>query len=223
MQTVKIMQAVNGDRVQVVHPRLDLSKGMTSFTTVQFDGVAHSVISSPSTDGMNFANTTAEFAVNGMTARIVQGMDDVGVGTTAIRYQAVLEADSGALWLQSYDSADLAAEVLGAINPEATDLGIRIDPSDSCPIVGSVTVIFEIEGLGILDIVPLTRDVSMQLPDWSGTTVDNGELFAASMSRSVPYMIFVTNSARTYVLPSETVDIDIAAELSTELDVTWAP
>lgn len=223
MQTLKIMQAVNGDRVEVEHAGLNLSKAMTSFTTVQFDGVAHSVISSPSTDGMNFGNTTAEFSVNGMTARIIQGMDDVGVGTTAIRYQAVLEADSGALWLQSYDSADLAAAVLGAINPEATDLGIRINPDDSCPIVGSVTVIFEVDGLGILDIVPLTTDVTMQLPEWAGTPVEHGEMFAASMSRSVPYIIHVSKTARSYVLVSETVDIDKAAELSAALNITWAP
>lgn len=223
MQTTKIMQAVNGDRVRVQHPGLNLSNAMTSFTTVQFDGVAHSIISSPSTDGMNFANTTAEFSVNGMTARIVQGMDDVGVGTTAIRYQAVLEADAGALWLQSYDSADLAAAVLGAINPEATDLGILINPDDSCPIVGSVTIIFEVKGLGILDIVPLTSDVAMQLPDWAGTEVEHGEMFAASMSRSVPYIIHVSKSARSYVLVSENVDLDTAAGLSAELDITWAP
>jgi len=223
MQTTKIMQAVNGDRVQVEHPRLDLSKAMTSFTTVQYDGVAHSVISSPSTDGMNFANTTAEFSVNGLTARIVQGMDDVGVGTTAIRYQAVLEADAGALWLQSYDSADLAAEVLGALNPESTDLGIRINPTDSCPIVGSITIVFEIADLGILDIVPLTSDVTLQLPDWAGTPVEHGELFAGKMSQSLPYIIHVSKSARAYVLPSETTDIDKVAELAAELNITWVP
>lgn len=221
MQTKKKIQAVNGDILTVEHPGLDLSKQMSTSTTVMHNGVSHSVISLPSTDFINFANTTAQFSVNGFRTHIVEGMDDTGIGSTAVRYQAIVESDSGVLWLQSYDSADHAADIAGVINPQANKLGMYIEPQGGARIVQAPAVYLEIDKLGVIEFHPLTREIAAQLPEWGGTKVEHGEMFAAKMSRSTPYIIFVSDTARGHVLMDASSTDDEVAELASQLKVHW--
>lgn len=220
MQTEKTIQAINGDTVTVGHPGVDLSASATSHVTVAYGGRSHLVTSAATDEAFNYANTSAEFAVNGHLTRIVERMDNVAFGAVHT-YQAILTTDSGVISTQSYESREGAVELLGALRPEATPLGVRLHPSDEARIISAPRVVLYATGLGMLEIAPLTDEIIQQMPDWQGTPIDDGELFAAAIRSDVPYLIHASSSARTHLMIQDGLDIDELTNNATKLKVTW--
>lgn len=220
MKSRKRAQAINGDLVTIEHPQLDLSYPITTYATVAYNGVAHQFISTPDISSHSFTVVTGEFSVGGNLARVVEVVDNVA-GKAQVAYQAVLETENGALWTQSHDSREAVAEVMGAVRPIDTPLGIKLEPSDSARIVSAPTVVQSVPGFGIIEAVPLTREVNAALPDWQGSPVAAGELFAGSMSRSLNYLILVTATARVHVLLEDQDQVDAVTATTSDLQVVW--
>jgi len=221
MQTTKLMLAVNGDAVEIVHPACDFSRPMSSFASVSHDGVTHHVVSVPDTQGFSYAMTTDAFTINGYTTHITEFVDDNSVGLASVVYRGILDTGNGALTAHSYDSPDHTVALLSAIDPQHNELGAFIGPNNRVDFATAPTVVLDVEQLGVLEMFPLTAEVNALLPEWSGTAVAGGELFAASMSRNLNYLILVTPTARVNILPNEGASLDTVATLAADLGVTW--
>lgn len=221
MQTSKRVLAVNGDTVEIAHPSCDLSRPVSTYASVNHDGVTHHVISVPDTEGFSYAMTTDAFSINGYTTHITEFVDDNSVGLASVVYKGILDTGNGALTVHSYDSPDHTIALLGAIDPQHNELGAYVGPNNRVDFATAPTVVLDVEKLGLLEMFPLTDEVNALLPEWSGTPVDGGELFAASMSRNLNYLILVTPTARVNILPNEGASLDSVATLAADLRVTW--
>jgi len=226
MQGSKNMQAINGDRVAVAHAELDLSEGMTTHATVRHQGVNHAVVSTRAPGSHRLGMTTAQLTIAGFDARIVESVDTNFVGQSSVRYEAWLESPNGALWVQSYDSADHSIALLSDLDPRSTDLGVWIGPGNNVDFVTPAEIIVDADALGVLKITPLTEEVIGQLPDWQGTMTPAGELFAGHVSRSQPMLTLVTPTARVMVIPKadedNPADMDELTRLASTLSVEWS-
>ena len=182
MSSSKRGTAITGDLFLVEHPTLDLSEPFTSHVDIAFDGITHQVLSTADRSAFNYATTTGEFTVGALRGHIIESIDTVQTQATH-RYQAVVSGPSGALSTQTYLSAATAIELVAALRPASTALGIAIDPDDSAQVVGDARVAMSTP-LGILECTPLTPDVDRQLPEWAGTPVSHGELYGCLLYTS---------------------------------------
>jgi len=225
MQGSKNMQAINGDRLTMAHAELDLSESMTTHATVRHQGINHAVVSTPAPGSHRLGMTTAQLTIAGFDARIVESVDTNFVGKSSIRYEAWLETPAGALWVQSYDSADHSIALLADLDPTANDLGVWIGPNNKVDFVTPAEVIIEAGELGVLKITPLTEEVIAQLPDWQGTMTSAGELFAAQITRTKPMLTLVSQTARVDIIPKadedNPADMDELTRLASALVVEW--
>ena len=219
MSSSKRGTAINGDLFLVEHPTLDLGEPFTSHVDVAFDGITHQVLSTADRTAFNYANTTGEFTVGELRGHIIESIDTVQTQATH-RYQAVVSSASGALSTQTYLSATAAVELVAALRPLSTALGIAIDPDDSAEIGGDARVAMSTP-LGILELTPLTPDVDRQLPDWSGTDVDHGQLYGGQHADGSPWLTLVTASARVILMLGAGVSADEGAAGLARLGVTW--
>lgn len=223
MQTTKSIQAINGDRIEISHPALDFSHRMTTHATVRLDGVNHKVVSVPGPPAEGMAPITGEYQVKGHRVRVVEAVDGNNVGQSAIRWEGILDSGSGTWRVYSYDSAEHAVDLLAALDPVASPLGLTIGSAARTDYVTVSEVILDVDGFALLDIAPLTKEVNYQLPEWQGSVVNGGELFAASISRSIPFLILVTDSARVNLMPHSPESVDDVARLAADLQVSWTP
>lgn len=223
MQTTKSIQAINGDLISVSHPALDLKHPMTTHATVHYNGANHKVVSVPSsaTDGM--AMVTGEYSVNGHRVQVVEAIDSNNIGKSAIRWEGVLDAEHGGWRVYSYDSAEHAVDLLAAMDPTDTELGVVVGANARTDFLTVPEVLLHVDDFAVLDIAPLTTEVNYQLPEWQGTPVNGGELFSANISRSIPFLILVTDSARVNIMPLDTNAIDGVVALAADLQVSWTP
>lgn len=219
MSSTKRGTAITGDLFRVEHPTLGLSEPFTSHVDVGFDGITHQVLSTADRSAFNYANTTGEFTVGALRGHIIESIDTVQTQATH-RYQAVVSSDSGALSTQTYLSAASAIELVGALRPTPTALGIAIDPDDAADIVSDPRVALS-TSLGILELTPLSSDVMQQLPDWAGTPVDHGELYGGEHADGSPWLTLVTSTARVILMLGAGVTADQAAAGLTQLAVAW--
>lgn len=212
--------AITGDRFTVVHPNLALENPFSSFVDVEFDGLVHQVLSMQDGSGTNFVNTTGQFTVAGLDGLIVESLDTVAT-QVAHRYKAVVTGPTGVLMTQSYDSPARAIALIGALAPETTPLGMAIAETPELQIVGPPKVAMSLE-IGVVEVTPLTEGVIAQLPDWAGTTVSHGELYAGRFSDETPYLTLVTDTARVVVMVGDGPDAaDDGAHALAEMDARW--
>lgn len=211
--------AITGDLFVVEHPTLDVGEPFTSHVDIGFDGITHQVLTTADRSAFNFATTTGDFTVGGLHGHIIESIDTVQTQATH-RYQAVVSSPNGALSTQTYLSASAAIDLVAALRPTPTALGIAIDPDDAADIVGDPRVAMSTP-LGIVECTPLTPDVDRQLPDWSGTPVHHGELYGGEHADGSPWLTLVTSTARVILMLGAGVSADDGATGLAELNATW--
>jgi len=220
--TTKRLQAITGDLITISHPTLALEHTATSSVTVLHEGTTYSITSKPPHLPHDLPIVTAEYRIGGGVLRVSETVDTLQIGASAIRYHNVWETESGSLQIVTHKHHEEGLELLEAIAPEQTPLGVRIQPMAGIEVVVAPGFLFDAAALGLLQISPLTKAGLAALPDWQGTPVVGGELFAANLSRSVPYLILVTDTARVDIMLNDD-DVDTPTELAAQLEVTWKP
>lgn len=218
--TSKRCQALNGDLLTLDHDTLDLSQRYTCHVDVVHDGITHQVLSTSDLSAFNFAHTTGTFGVGDLEGYIVELLDNVAAQATHV-YQAIVTSESGAIATRSHQSVEQALRLVGALRPTPTRLGFVIEPDDGAEIVSAPKIALQ-TGIGVLEATPLTAEIIAQLPDWSGTPVSSGELFAGHFTDEAPYLTLVTPSVRVIALLGSGVSPDDAADTLARLSADWA-
>ncbi|MEM7092881.1 MAG: hypothetical protein AAF567_07755 [Actinomycetota bacterium] len=219
MSHTKRGTAITGDLFTLQHPSLVLDAPFTSFVDVVFDGVTHQVLSTADRSAFNYANTTGQFAIGDLQGHIIESIDTVDTQATH-RYQAVLSGSSGALAVHTYLGSAQAVDLLAALRPVATPLGMALDPSDGAEIVTAPKVAVT-TAIGVLEVSPLTGAIDAQLPRWQGTIAPHGQLYAGRIGDEVPWLTLVTRRCRVAALLGADVDPDHAATILALLDANW--
>ena len=213
--------AVTGNHVELTHPDLELAGPFTSHVDVRFRGVVHQVLSMASLAGHDLENVTGRFSVRGLDGLLVETIDTVA--TQAVRrHQAIVTTDFGTLSTHSYDGADLLLELIGALRPAATDLGVIMQPDVEVEVLEPARLTTQ-TALGVLEVSPLAGTVVDGLPDWAGTPVSGGELFSASRADGAPTLALVTETCRVVLLVGEGIEPDAATSTMAELGARWLP
>jgi len=211
--------AITGDLFTLSHPRLALAAPFTSHVDVLYDGLTHQVLTAADHGAFNYANTTGEFTTGDLRGHIIESLDTVSTQVSH-RYQAVVVSNNGALSTHSYQSASQALALVGALAPIRTSLGLIVDPDDTVEIVSTARVAFTTD-IGVLELAPLTTEIIAQLPDWSGTRVDGGQLYAGQFSDQAPWLTLVTETTRVVTMLGNEIDPDDAVAELSSLQARW--
>jgi hypothetical protein len=104
-----------------------------------------------------------------------------------------------------------------------TPRGITLEPVSSSVTrhVHEPSLLKEVEGIGLLDIVALTTSESQRLPRWRGTQVTGGELFTDQPETGARYYVLVSRTSRTLVLPGGDCDHSAVLAGLAHLRVDW--
>jgi len=221
--TTKRLQAITGDRITLSHPTLGFERGATTSVTVVSGGITYNITSMPPGIDHDMSVITGEYQLAGGTLRVRESVDTLQIGASAMRYHNLWECGTGSLSLMTHDHHEEGMDLLSLMEPVETPLGARVHAKNGVEVVSPPAFLFEARPLGLLQISPLTPSALASLPDWQGTPVAGGELFAANLSRTVPYLILVTDTARVDISLFDTDDLDTPAELASKLEVTWTP
>jgi len=216
----KRAHAVTGDLVTLSHPHDALDTAFSSHVDVVYAGVTHQVLSLGGRAGIDFTHTTGEFTVGGLRGYLIEAIDLVQTQGSH-RFQAVVESDSGILTTYSYLGAAELLELIGALQPVPTALGMVVTPTDDVEIVTTAKVALA-TSYGLLECSPLTTEVNDLLPKWSGSTVANGELFGGHLGDEAPFLTLVTDSVRALLMVNDPDKVDQATSFMSDLDVRWA-
>lgn len=220
-QHSKTIQAINGDRVNLSHPVVDLSRPMSSFISIASGPTVHQAVSRPTAMGIDFSGALASASVAGGLLQIVPAVDNNETGEALPRFDAVWQGETGVVMIGAYGTVQTAVDLVASLGITTTALGARLAPVGSTRFVSYPTVVVEAAGLGLLETVPLTREVMAQLPDWAGTSTAGGDLYAGSLSRSSGYLTLVSETARTHIMVRGDADLDSATEMAADLQVSW--
>lgn len=221
--TTKRLQAITGDRITLSHPTLGFERGATTSVTVIHGGITYNVTSMPPGIAHDLSVVTGEYGLANGVLRVRESVDTLQIGASAVRYHNLWESDSGSLTVLTHDHHEEGLDLLSLMAPVETALGVRVHAKDGVEVVSPPSILCEARPLGLLQISPLTPSSLAALPDWQGTPVKGGELFAANLSRTVPYLILVSDTARVDISLFDTDDLDTPAELASELEVIWSP
>lgn len=211
--------SIDGALVSLSLPTVDLSQPFSSHVEVAFRGVAHRVITYASPANFDFTNTTGEFSVNTLQGFIAESVDTVSIRATH-RFSGVVLSQTGCLVVHTYTGRTGLLDLIAALNPAPRKLGMMIKPTAQCTLTSEPKVALGTQ-FGILEICPLTTQVVDQLPEWRGTSVAAGEMFAGSQSDGAPYMAVISETARVVALPAADLDIDQVASSLASLRVRW--
>ncbi len=219
MTTTKRGNAINGDLFEMRHQSLDLDVPFTTFIDVSFRGTTHQALAAADKHFFDFANVTGEFTVGGYSGYILEALDPVETQVSH-RYQAVVSTPGGMLSTHSYDSTEGLLALVGALRPNATNLGLVLNPDDECEYTTAPRVALDL-AIGIVEVTPLTAEVIDQLPTWQGSDVAGGQLYGGRFTDDVAYLTLVTETCRVLVMPGPAVDEDDAAAAVAGLEAAW--
>ena len=79
----------------------------------------------------------------------------------------------------------------------------------------------EIPGVGLLEVRPLTRERSAQLPEWEGARVQGGDLYRIDEREDAPALLLVSRSAASQILLDDPQAADTAATAASGISVEW--
>lgn len=224
MTTTKRGHAINGDLFTLHHPGasdglLDLTVPFTTFVDVAFRGTTHQAFAGSDRHGFSYEHVTGEFTVGDFHGHILEQLDAVDT-QVAHRYQALVQTPYGVLSTHSYDSVPGLLELVGALRPSATRLGVILNPTDEVEYTTAPRVAMQLS-MGVLELTPLTAEVIDRLPEWQGTQVAHGQLYGGRFTDETPYLTLVTSTCRVLALPGADSDPDAVAELLSDLDAHW--
>lgn len=211
--------AINGDLFELQHESLDLRRPFTSFIDVAFRGVTHQALVAADRHAFTYEHVTGEFSVGEYEGHILETLDAVEAQVTH-RYQALVTTPSGVLSTHSYDSVAGLLAFVGALRPQATALGVVVEPDVECEFSGPPKVAMNLD-VGLVEITPLTQEVIETLPEWQGSPVDAGQLYGSQFADGTGYLTLVTDTCRVIVMPDATTDIDDLTTQISGLQATW--
>jgi len=218
--TQKRGHAINGDLFNLQHPTLDLGVPFTSFIDVAFRGTTHQAFVAADRSAFSFANATGEFTVGAYSGHILETLDAVETQVSH-RYQALVATPHGVLSTHSYDSVPGLLALVGALRPDASQLGVTIDPDDECEFTTAPRVAMNIDRVGVLEITPLTAEVIDQLPTWQGSEVTGGQLYGGRFTDTAAYLTLVTATCRVLAMPGADAHEDHVAQVMSQLEADW--
>jgi hypothetical protein len=98
--------------------------------------------------------------------------------------------------------------------------GVALWPRNSASAVldKGASVVFELDDLGLIEIVELNRQTAAQLPRWKGTPTAGGELFLRRATEQ-PSFVLVTPSAVAFIQAPELRHRQV--HLAAELTIQW--
>ena len=220
----KRIQALTGDLITIEHPSstLDVSNQATATLSVEFGRRPYRLTSLAPTVSPSYEMVTGEYQLNGRAVRVAEVVDSGSNPVAGIDYRNLYEGDNGTLMVTTHRRHGEGIELLEALDLRDEPLGFKIGENASIRVATPPLMVWEARPLGLLNISPLTAASADALPEWEGTKVRGGELFAGHLSRSVPYLILVTPTARVDIMMlSHEADLDAAATLAADLQVTW--
>lgn len=211
--------AINADIFELGHDSLDLDRPFTSFVDVAFRGVTHQVLVAAERNAFTYEHVTGEFSVGEYSGHILETLDAVDAQVSH-RYQALVTTPHGVLSTHSYDSVPGLLALVGALRPQATALGVVVEPDADCEFTGPPKVAMTVD-VGLVEVTPLTREVIDTLPDWQGTRVDAGELYGSRFADGAGFLTLVTETCRVLVMPDAAANIDDVTDQVAGLNATW--
>lgn len=226
MTTSKRGHAINGDLFTISHGNdagpgedLDLDAPFTTFIDVSFRGLTHQAFAAADRSAFSYANASGEFTVGDFSGYIVESLDHVETQVSH-RYQALVDTPHGVLSSHSYDSVPGLLALIGALRPQATRLGVTLDPDDEVEYSTAPRVAMQLE-IGVVELTPLTAEVIDELPTWQGTAVAGGELYAGRFTDTASYLTLVTPTCRVLAMPGPDVNEDVVVGVLANLNATW--
>jgi len=193
------------------HDALDLDVPFTSFIDVSFRGIIHQAFVAADRHAFTYTNVTGEFSVGEYQGHVLEMLDEVETQVSH-RYQGLVTTPQGVLSTHSYDSVPGLLAFIGSLRPQATSLGVVLNPDDECEYASPAKVALQLP-IGLVELTPLTQEVLDTLPEWEGTSVEGGELFGGRFADGSAYLTLVTDTCRVMVMPSAASDAD---EVTTE-------
>jgi len=220
VRSTKRGHAINGDEFTLTHADTYLTVPFTTFIDVSYRGITHQVFAAADRNAFTFAHVTGTFTVGEYQGHIVETLDTVSTQVSH-RYQALVTTPTGVLSVHSYDNTRTLLDLVGALGPSATQLGVTIAPNDEIEFASPPRVALQLE-LALIEIMPLTAEVIDLLPTWEGTQVAGGQLYGGRFGDNSAYITMVTDTCRVLAMPAAGVDPDEVADLLTSLFVTWS-
>lgn len=216
-----VHRALDGSRF-ALRGDLALDGGATSTVDVITAQGMHQLHSGPvglgpdMIGGIGPGGFSEEFAHQGATVRVghwqvehphAPSQDDLWMATwTGRRYSLVAHMYNA--------STQRLLALLQALRIEEQERGITAVPaSDGTRFRGPAAVIKPVQGLGLLEIRTMTRQLVRELPSWAGAVTGPGELFRDTLSNGQPYFLLVTPDVRMTVLPLDGTVIERIPDL----------
>ena len=220
---------LDGSTVRIAGPDLDLRKPVSSIVTtvvgklrVEFTVFARGFGAAVAWDVAR-VRLQEKYAYRGGSLRVGSALDDGGRVDFLI---GVWEGRAWSVYAPFYggDVANLMG-VLDLLSLEETDTGLVLVPRDDrIRYEGSPELTKTIPGVGLLVMSQLTRQVTRDLPRWSGTPVPGGELFVDEVPGvGQRHYVLVSPTARTTIMPSPEAAGDSVPSRLVNLNVAWRP
>jgi hypothetical protein len=214
---------------------LDLQRPASSIGVYSVDGIEREFTGSHRDFGRDVAADVGlvldeEYALQGGTflagsvTQVWPEIGDAGDPITSLLRLGVWEGDQYSLHAHIYggDGLDLI-DLFNRFTIIETDLGIQLLPGS--PGAGTSarepSLLKDVPGVGLLDIIALTTREVRALPRWQGTRVRGGELFLSEVDGRGRYYVLVGGSARTAVLPASDCSHSTLAPALETLQVSW--
>lgn len=217
----KRLAAITGDPVELRHPTLALDRPASTFISVRWNDRPYHIISKPPQALLDTTMTTGEYSLNGHLVRVRERVDQLEMGAAGVVYENTLHCPNGFLQVETRGWHGEGLELFEQLSPSDTPLGVTVTLGQGLRLLAAPQLLLEVERLGVLSVKPLTPDLASVLPDWQGTPVAGGELFAANLTRTEPYLLLVGKTAVTSILLPEAADLDDRTALAAQLHVEW--
>lgn len=218
--------AIDGGRVHVTSDA-PLAAPATSAGRYVVDGVIREI----TTQGTGFFDVlvaaeglapTEDYQVRGGALRLGRTVHvDPATGSERVDTTAVWDAGDGSLALTTSDlDTEQVLALLDRLDLRPGPEGLAVLPAGGIGWHDAPQLVKELPGIGLLEVLPLSAEVSGSLPSWPGTPVAGGELYRDEVAPGVPFVVLVTETARVNVLPDDD-GIEAATAGATELLVEW--
>ncbi|HEX2315079.1 MAG TPA: hypothetical protein VHJ17_15155 [Thermomonospora sp.] len=214
-------RTLDGTLVTLAGP-LELDRPYSSVIRLTFLRRLHELTAVDRVFGEDWARTvgvprlTEEFRLQGGRLRVGEAVvrDDSLRDFPARRRRSAGDRVLAAVWegrrhavcahLYHAGPAD-AVRLFDAVRITEHPEGIAVTPrrGRGAAVAETATVAKDVPGVGLLEIAPLNRETSRQLPRWRGTRLATGELFRDTHGDGATYFVMATPTAVVTVLPDE--------------------
>ena len=234
-----VHQSLDGGLVTIECHGFDLSLPATSTLEVSVPGDELEFSAGPLPYGTTVAEDKSEisltetYSYQGGQLKMGVRAEDTGASTRA----GVWDGAHSSIYLETYNRT--AAQVISTLDYfeiEDGALGVQmITSSPSVTLRTSPLLAKIVPGLGLLEIAELTSPVANNLPSWEGTPTVGGELFIEDLEGSAVdlleglsqppqfYLVLVSPSARTIILPQAGVAPQDLVSAAAALRIAWQP